>query len=218
MLEVIRAQPGPVPVRALLARYNCAYAQINKSSWWDIRGSGGPIVEQATHFCDLARVLGGEADTASVTATCIPADSPAGRLAAVPLDADGESMEHDIPGEFRVPRVTVATWRFRDGGVANLAHACLLHGRKYESELEVWGDGLRMVLSDPYGECRLSIRRPHGEQTDTLDFSQDDPYLTQDAAFLEAVRTRKPTAVRCPYSDAFRTHELTWAIRRAAEK
>ena len=37
------------PPRAILARYACAYSEIRKTEWWDLRCSGGPIVEQGTH-------------------------------------------------------------------------------------------------------------------------------------------------------------------------
>ena len=40
--------------------------------------------------------------------------------------------------------------------------------------------------------------------------------LTEDLAFVEAVRTGNPAGIRSPYADAFRTFELTWAITDAA--
>jgi predicted dehydrogenase len=186
-----------------------------------VRFSGGPIVEQATHFCDLARLLGGEVDMASVQAVAIDPGSPKAALADAPADRSGKMarrLDDGVPFEFSVPRSTAAVWRFQNGAIGSLTHATLLHGKKYESELEVWGDGLRMVLRDPYGACQLLVRRPHGERTDVEgDFSQDDPYLTEDAAFLEAVRLGDASRVRSGYADAFRTHEFTWAICRAAQ-
>jgi hypothetical protein len=75
-----------------------------------------------------------------------------------------------------------------------------------------------MVLQDPYGLCRLLVRRPHGEQTETLEFAGDDPYLTEDQVFIEAIRSGDASGVRSPYADAIKTYQLTWAIRRAAAK
>jgi len=37
-----------------------------------------------------------------------------------------------------------------------LTQGALLHEVKYESELEVWGDGYRLVLLDPYNEVVYS--------------------------------------------------------------
>ena len=50
-----------------------------------------------------------------------------------------------------------------------------------------------------------------------LDFAVDDPYLTEDAAFVDAVRRGDGSPIRSSYADAMKTYELTWAIRRRAE-
>lgn len=213
MRQILTEAPGGV--RAVIARYDCAYSVIAKVEWWDVRLSGGPIVEQATHFCDLARYLAGDVDLATVAAVEIGADEPAGKLSDIPAGRDGRAADATVPVQFRTARATAAVWRFDNGAVGSLTHGVLLHGRKYESELEVWADGLRMVLEDPYGACRLHVRRPHSEKTETLAFD-DDPYLSEDSVFLDAVRSGDASAVRSPYADAFRTYELTWAIRRAA--
>jgi len=44
--------------------------------------------------------------------------------------------------------------------VGTLTHGVALHGKKYETSIDVWGDGLRMALEDPYfPECKLRIRQ-----------------------------------------------------------
>lgn len=206
------------PVRAVIARYNCAYSEIASKVWWDVRRTGGPVVEQATHFCDLARYIAGEVDLHSVAAVGIAADEPAGELSDIPAGPDGEAIDADIPPEFRIPRATAAVWRFTSGAVGSLTHGVLLHRKKYLSELEVWGDGLRIVLADPYSQCRLHVRRPHSEETETLDFAGDDPYMSEAKTFIHAVSAGDASAIRCTYADAAKTHQLTWAIRRATEK
>ena len=214
MRELIAESPGGL--RAIAARYNCAYSEILKPAWWDMRLSGGPIVEQATHFCDLARFLVGDVDLASVRGVQIEPTSPLADVSDMPAGPDGGAMEGPVPPEHRVPRATAAVWKFESGALGSLTHGVLLHRKKYESELEVWGDGLRMVLSDPYGDCRLHVRRPHQEQTETLTFADDDTYLTEDRVFIEAVRSGDASGIRSTYADALRTYELTWAIRQAA--
>ena len=230
MQEILSQTPGEV--RAVVARYNCAYSQIVKPEWWDIRHTGGPIVEQATHFCDLARLFGGEVDLSSVQAVAIDPASDKATLADTPVGANGRPLDQGVPARYHVPRSTAAVWRFNRGAVGSLTHATLLHGAKYESEFEVWGDGLRLVLQDPYGRCRLLVRRPHKEKTEVLgDFGGDDPYLTEDTAFVGAVRAAisspgagraakaiLPPGIRSTYADGFKTHEFAWAIRRAAER
>jgi hypothetical protein len=106
-------------------------------------------------------------------------------------------------------------WKYAGGAAGSLTHGVWLHGEKYEPQSEAWADGLRMVLDDPYGACRLYVRRPGSEATETTDFPGDDPYLTEAEAFLAAVRTGDAAGIRSSYADAFRTYQLTWAIRRA---
>ena len=216
MRRAIAETPGGA--RAVIARYDCAYSEIASKVWWDLRRTGGAIVEQATHFCDLARFLGGEVDLSTVRGVQIAAGEPAGALCDIPAAPDGRSIDAGIPVAQRIPRATAAVWKFRSGAVGSLTHGVLLHGEKYDSELEVWGDGLRMVLDDPYGRCRLHVRRPGEDRTETLDFAGDDPYRAEAEVFLDAVRSDDASGVRSPYADAFRTYELTWAIRRAGEE
>ena len=216
MREILAETPGGA--RAVMARYGCAYSEIASKVWWDSRRTGGVIVEQATHFCDLMRFLAGEVELPTISAVRIAADEPAGRLADVPAAPDGRPIDADIPPDQRIPRATAAVWKFQSGAVGSLTHGVLLHGKKYQSQLEVWSDGLAMLLSDPYGDCRLNVRLGGGEKTEMLSFADDDPYLTEDRAFIDAVRAGDASGIRSSYADAMKTYELTWAIRRASER
>ena len=91
-------------------RYCCAYSEIRKPEWWDIRNTGGLIVEQATHFVDLARHLCGEVDTGSVRAAELPAGHSLGRLSDLPRDDAGRALEASAPEAYRPRRATTA-WR-----------------------------------------------------------------------------------------------------------
>ena len=166
--------------------------------------NSGPIVEQATHFCDLVRYLGGEVNMDTVRACCVPYSSdPAspGYLSAVPANID----EGRLAPRQRNPRCTAGTdartvhnmplfpahlclvvlyrcalhcalctliiemypssllpahWVFESGGVGSLVHGATLQGRCYEASFDVWADGLRMSLEDPYTEkCTLRVRQ-----------------------------------------------------------
>ena len=116
-------------------------------------------MEQATHFFDLMRYLGGEVKAGELSALCVEASNSsgaAGHLTSVPEAIQEES----IPPSLRIPRLTTAHWRFESGGVGTLTHGVALHGKKYETSIDVWGDGLRMALEDPYfPECKLRIRQ-----------------------------------------------------------
>ena len=147
------------PVMAINARYNCAYSSSTHSAWWNKACSGGPIVEQATHFCDLMRYLGGEVRAGELSALCVEASDRSGAAGYLTSVAD-VIQEQSVPGSQRVPRLTTAHWRFESGGVGTLTHGVALHGRKYETAIDVWGDGLRLALVEPYfPECKLRIRQ-----------------------------------------------------------
>lgn len=210
MKAILDETPGPP--RAFIARYDCAYSEIRKHAWWDVRKCGGPIVEQATHFVDLGRYLCGDVVPDSVTGVSIGADEAAGHLVDIPTDPDGAPYDADVPHEYKPPRATAAVWRHTGGALGNLVHGVLLHGEAYSAGLEVWADGLRMELLDPYGDCRLVVRRPHGEEVTEERFDGDDPYLEENRAFLHAIRSGDTTSIRSPYLDAMKSFELTWTI------
>ena len=202
------------PIIAMNTRYSCAYSYLRRF-WWDLDQSGGPIVEQATHFCDLIRYFGGEVVLDSIQGISIPLSSDPespGYLNSIP---DIVKIAN-IPKERQVPCATQCSWRFEKGGIGTLTHTVSLHGFKYESYIDIWCDGLRMSLRDPYtAECTLGIRHSGNEQETIENFGDVDPYLEEDREFFEAIRTKTLSRVMSPYSDAAKTYELTWAIRRA---
>ena len=222
------------------ARYNCAYSELDHPFWWNKARSGGPIVEQATHFCDLLRYIGGEANRETIHAIAVPASdektSP-GYLSSVPA----VNREAELPPENRIPRLTSSNWHFTSGAVGALTHGATLKGKKYEAAIDVWADGLRLSLEEPYfPECKLRVR--HGkiicmcsssittitivhvecltgntDEEKIYDFPTADPYLEEVKVFLEAVRSKNPDLIRSTYSDAAKTYRLSWDIRRASE-
>lgn len=199
------------------ARYAAAYPFILSPSFWDRRRSGGAIIEQATHFVDLARFLLGEIDLKSVLAHQIAADDPLGSLQRMPSGPTGVSIESGLPEVARIPRATIAQWRFASGALGTLTHALLQHGKAYDTELEVWSDGLRATLRDPYSvECRLDLRVGEMRTSSSPVDGTNDPYYTEMEAFLRAIRENRPELVRSPYADAAKTYEATWAITQAA--
>jgi predicted dehydrogenase len=66
--------------------------------------SAGPIIEQATHLCDLCRYFGGEVDISTIKAHSLEWHESAGHLSKMSVD------ESQIAPENRIPRVTAATW------------------------------------------------------------------------------------------------------------
>jgi len=202
-------------VVSTIARYNCAYASILKQAWWDDRRSGGPIIEQATHFCDLSRLLAGEVDISSVNALSVSATSPLGNLQNISPTVS----EDTIPVSHRIPRTTAAFWKYTSGALGSLNHGLLLQGTKYSSEYELWGDGFRMVIVDPYHNCKLYLRTADSEEEQFIPIDPaDDMYYNELKAFIDAVRgVGSTTAILSSYEDAVKSYELTWAIRLSSE-
>ena len=146
------------PVMGVNARYICAYSEMDHPFWWNSVKSGGPVVEQATHFCDLMRYLVGEVHYETISALNVPASddkNEPGYLSSIqPVNS-----EASLDDKCRIPRVTSAIWHFTNGAIGNLTHAIALHGPKYEAAIEIWADGLRITLEEPYfPECKLRVR------------------------------------------------------------
>ena len=108
-------------VMCTIARYASAYEAIAKPDWWNkqlryashlclrrecfLEGdSGGPVVEQGTHFCDLSRYFGGDVEIPSVQAHSVEWNEAPGKLSKIRID------ENAIAPESRIPRVTTANW------------------------------------------------------------------------------------------------------------
>lgn len=211
MKEIIRE--NGLTVMAINARYINAYENIVKLWWWDKTHSLGPIIEQATHFCDLMRYLGGEVNLDSVHAYTVEADEPAGRLSKAP---EGES---GLAADVRIPRITCATWKFENGAVGSLTHAVALHGARFATELDVYADGFSLRLVDPYNSPALYVRRPSSEDEEEYRFPDDDPFYTEAANMVDcAERGRGAAPLHSSFGDAVKTYALTWAIRLASER
>lgn len=207
-------QDSNVVVMGTNARYVMAYEYARKLSWWDKTSSGGPIVEQATHFCDLSRYFGGDVSLPSVSAHIVEHDDRPGHLYAKRFD------EEAVPAANRLPRLTSATWKYNSGAVGALTHVIALHGTTYDTEFEVYADGYRLKLVNPYGAPTLYVRRPGIAADEVHTFADDDPFYTELSTFIDAVEIpsqETKARILSSYADAVKTYELTWRIRRAGE-
>lgn len=69
--------------RSEVTRSCPAYEFSRKLAWWNKAVDCGPIVEQATHFCDLSRYFGGEVDLKTVMAHSLEWYETPGQLSKV---------------------------------------------------------------------------------------------------------------------------------------
>jgi myo-inositol 2-dehydrogenase/D-chiro-inositol 1-dehydrogenase len=156
-------------------------------AWWARRDlSGGPLVEQAVHVLDLARLLAGEVSQVYTVGDVDP-----------PPIADA-----DVDG------ATAATLRFTSGAVGAFTTTCVL-GWKHRAGLEVYADRLALSL----GEEGLVVRDDDREYRVPGD--PDGARTAVDRAFIDAVRGVGDD-VRAPYAEALRTHRLACAVAESA--
>src|SRR5690348_3994631 len=158
--------------------------------WWPVREqSGGPVIEQAAHVLDLARLFAGE---------------------VAEVFAMGDGRPPQVPGA-DVDSVTTATLRFRGGALGTLSTTCLL-GWKQQAGLELVADGLWLRV----GEDGLVIREGGADPVEEVVAA--DPAAARvavDRAFIDAVRGVGDD-VRVPYGEALRTHRLACALASSA--
>lgn len=217
MKELIKQHGGKV--MAFNGRYYYAYSDGVNRYWYNQDLSGGPIVEQATHLCDLARYITGDIDLDSVHTVMLRYDdkSGAGQLSHLPHDA-----EESIPPDHRLPRVTLSHWRFVEGGVGTLMHSIAIPGSRYEANIDVQMDGLKLSLIEPYeDDCVLRVRDiKSADPNKDVDytFKGNDTYYNELSAFIEAVRRGDNSGIKSSYADAAKTYMFTWKIRNTGEQ
>jgi myo-inositol 2-dehydrogenase/D-chiro-inositol 1-dehydrogenase len=149
-------------------------------AWWRRRdGSGGQVVEQATHLFDLVRLLMGE--PCGVTAAASPVDPSAHP------DAD-------------IDQVAAVTLRFASGAVASISATCILAG-PHAIGLTLLCEGMAVDLS----EAGMAVTTAAGREVVPAGV---DPFHAEDLAFLRAVRDGGD-GVLTPYAEALLTHRLT---------
>jgi len=210
-LKAIIAEKDIV-VASTNAWYQSTYNLEDKAFWWNKAESCGPIVEQATHLCDLSRYIGGNVSLPTVRAVAVEHNVPPGQLSSLPANVN----ETEIPPQERLPRVTSAIWKYHSGAIGSLTHSLLLHGKKYQTQLSVFADGYSFRLVDLYGQPKLFVRAPD-DDNEVLYEWEDDPYFDQIQAFVSDVESGMAQRVLSTFEDALQTYEFTWAIRTASE-
>ena len=153
-------------VMAVNCRFVIAYERLTKQWWWNKEQSLGPVIEQATHFCDLARYFGGEVELDSVVAHSLEHFEAPSKLSKLAFNED-----ETIPAEQRVPRVSSATWKYTSGAVGSLMHVIALHGRDFFTEIDVFADGYSLRLVDAYNAPTLYVRRPGDDHEEVYKLS-----------------------------------------------
>jgi myo-inositol 2-dehydrogenase/D-chiro-inositol 1-dehydrogenase len=157
--------------------------------WWRQHAlSGGQLVEQTTHIVDLARYLVGE--IVEVFAYL------AHGVAPLPYpDSD-------------VSEAGVIAMRFANGAVGTITNTCMLNPPG-EVALKIYTPD--RILEVSWGKLVETEANRREEYS-----SRDNPYLNEDRAFIEAIRTGDASLIRSTYSDGVRTLAVTLAADESA--
>jgi myo-inositol 2-dehydrogenase / D-chiro-inositol 1-dehydrogenase len=141
------------------------FDKVPPPAWWARRdGSGGQVVEQATHLVDMARYLVGEVESVAALGTSCGTTGP-----------DGD-----------VDEASVAILGFRNGAVGTMSATCLFH-RKHATTLDVVAPGMAVEVS----ESELVVRDEEGERRRA---PGNDPRVEVDREFVDVVRGNLPAA------------------------
>lgn len=157
-------------------------------AWWRVLGqSGGQIVEQTTHIFDLARHLLGEVESVHATAR-------------TGLMQDVENYDiHDA---------SITNLRFKSGIIASITSACMLSA----------GSQVGLDLYQRDQVVRLAHRTltiDSAEASEVFELG-NNPTRAEDRTFLLAVQSGDASEIRCDYSEAVKTLEVTLAATQSA--
>ena len=173
------------PIRLVTATW---WDKVPPVSWWPHRDlSGGPVVEQAIHVLDLARVLVGEVEEVSARAC------------------------GTVPGG-DVDAVTTALLSFANGAVGTLSAASVL-GAKHKAGVEIVADGLVVGVGEDWLEVRDGSAEPVRTEFDrwTACVAADRAFVDAVGGGLTEAITSPPD-----YAEALRSHRLATAVVRSA--
>jgi predicted dehydrogenase len=140
--------------------------------------SGGPLLEQAIHPIDIARLLVGD---------------------ITHVFARAERLLFPDAGELDSEDTIVLAYQFASGALGTHTDSCAMY--EFNWEVELFGPDWRLLAD--FARKRLSGHI--GEETIGQDFPDIDLHLLEMQAFIEAVRNHKPDSVRSDFADATKT-------------
>ncbi len=158
--------------------------------WWrHQKTSGGQMVEQVTHLFDLARYLVGEGQV---------------------LDSSATAHPHPIYADADVANVSAALLNFPKGVPGVFSATCLLGGPA-EIYLKLVCEGLLVSIT----QTDVTYETAKEKQIVRLG---NDPFLTEDRAFITAIKKNDPGLIYSSYTDALLTHALCHDVLEKSQR
>ena len=171
------------------------YGSTPGTPWYHIQSkSGGQLIEMATHEMDLTRFLAGD-------------------VASVYAEADTLINNKDNP-EYDIFDVNCMALRFENGAVGTFSNNFISkHGAPVQTRgVHVIADGVTVsfTLGGP-------IQIITSEGTEELP-SEENPMLTEDRAFVQAVKDKDPSHIKSDYESGVYTLATTLAADQSARE
>ena len=165
--------------------------------WWMKKDTcGGQLLEQNIHLVDLLRYFFGEAKS-------VYAQFNRGLISTKEFPDKLPTYETD---DYSTAMIT-----FESGLIANLMSGCFI-----TREGNPIRNGLTIIGRDKSVEYELRRNvRIHNAAGETKVNRMSDQSVAHDRAFLDAVRSGDPTAVRSPYADAYKSLLLAHAANES---
>ncbi len=149
-------------------------------TWWHRQAtSGGQMVEQATHLFDLARYLVGEGKA---------------------VEALGSTHQRPAYPILDVADVSAALVQF-DGGVPAVFSATCILSKPHEIYVKLVCEGALITIT------QTEVIFETGAEKREIRL-RNDPFLSEDRAFIEAIKNNDPGLLYSSYEDALKTHAL----------
>lgn len=149
-------------------------------AWWQVqKTSGGQIVEQATHLFDLARYLIGEA-TVVDSIGCV-------------------NQRPAYPGS-DIADVSAALVSFSNGVPGIFSATCIL-GSPIDIYVKIVCEGTMITIT----QTEVTFETSNEKRMIRV---VDDPFLSEDRAFLKAIKANDQAMLFSSYEDALKTHAL----------
>lgn len=173
--------------------------QMPPPLWWrTFDQSGGQFVEQCTHLVDISRFAMG--DIVEVSAFVAR-----GHMSEVP--------------DYSVDDAMVVNARFASGALGSFSTGCFPIG----SHPETLNGGIGLTLSSRKHRIALTGWEMKGVvesgDSDREEIpTEEDIFLVQNRAFLEAVEKNDPTGIHSSYEDGIKTLAVTLAANRSARE
>lgn len=162
--------------------------------WWYTRAqSGGQLNEQTTHIVDAAVYLVGRATEVYAIGT--------------------RGTHANPPTGYDVEDATAVTVKFANGAIGTLNSACTL---------QAGGGGVGLDLYSPhvalsYRGWEMSLKATKSPLETEEVKGETNVFEIEARAFVEAIRSKNPSLIKCTYGQAYHAFQVTMAANRSLE-